>query len=341
MAKMNSCKNSETASTHTNRGSDNTYNKRCPRIGECGMVHMSDKLIYRASNRSLTLAILWYRIKLFYHFRGKKSGYVSSLNPIIIGGCHRSGTTLGRALVGAHPKIASPQRECHILLGIKKPESLREAFELSESEISLLFSHWPDRIQFIENVFKLYMNKHYKSLISVKAPAHIYFVDELFQYFPKMRFIHIIRDGRDTACSVRTYPKRKLVDGKFVPNNTRHPFDYCVRTWVAAINRGFGARTYSNYIEIKYEDLVNHTITTMERLYGFLGLDMISEEKLLDFYKHEIPEKHPSNIEIGRPLYKGAVAKWKKQMTQEEKVLFKEMAGDLLIKLGYERDLDW
>lgn len=305
------------------------------------MVNMSDRLIYRASNRSLTLAILWYRIKLFYHFRGKKSGYVSSVNPIIIGGCHRSGTTLGRALVGAHPQIASPQRECHILLGIRKRKSLKEAFELSDSEISVLFSKWPDRVQFIENVFKLYMNKYDKPLISVKAPVHIHFIDELFHYFPNMKFIHIIRDGRDTACSLRTYPKRKLVDGKFVPNNTRHPFDYCVRTWVSAINRGFAARNYSNYIEIQYEDLVNHTVTTMERLYGFLDLGMISEERLLGFYKNEIPEKHPSNIEIGRPLYKGAVAKWKKQMTQEEKALFKEMAGDVLIELGYEGDFNW
>jgi hypothetical protein len=308
---------------------------------EYGIVNVSDRLIYRASNESLTLPVLWYKIKLFYHFRGKKSPYVSSLNPIIIGGCHRSGTTLARALVGAHPEIASPQRECHILLGIKKRQSLREAFELSDREISLLLRRWPDRVQFIENVFTLYTNKHNKPLISVKAPAHIYFIDELFQYFPNMRFIHIMRDGRDTVCSLRTYPKRKLVNGEFVPTNTRNPFDYCVRIWMYAINRGFAARSHSNYIEIKYEDMVYHTVPTMEKLYDFLGLDMIPEDKLLGFYKNEIPEKHPSNIEIGQPLYKAAVAKWRKEMTEKEKALFKEMAGDLLIELGYERDVHW
>jgi len=305
------------------------------------MLNALDRLIYGMSKKRLTLAILWYRIKWFAYFKAGRDGSVSSLNPIIIGGCHRSGTTLARALVGAHPEIASPQRECHILLGIKRRQSLREAFELSDSEISLLSSKRPDRVQFIKNVLRLYMGKHDKPLVSVKAPAHIYFVNELFGYFPNMWFINIIRDGRDTACSLRTYPKRKLVDGRFVPTHIRNPFDYCIRTWVAAMHRGLDARRYNHYIEVKYEDMVNHTATTMERLYNFLGLDMIPEDRLLGFYRNEIPERHPSNIEIGKPLYKGAMGKWKKQMSEKEKALFKDMAGDLLIELGYEGHFNW
>jgi len=37
----------------------------------------------------------------------------------------------------------------------------------------------------------------------------------------------------------------------------------------------------------------------------------------------------------------GGVGNWKRQFTQEHKELFKDVAGDLLIQLGYERDTHW
>ena len=38
---------------------------------------------------------------------------------------------------------------------------------------------------------------------------------------------------------------------------------------------------------------------------------------------------------------KGIAGDWRNVFTEEDKVLFKKEAGDLLIKLGYEEDLDW
>jgi len=46
-------------------------------------------------------------------------------------------------------------------------------------------------------------------------------------------------------------------------------------------------------------------------------------------------------MEIGKPLYKQAVGRWTNEMTLDEKTLFKEMAGDVLIELRYEKDLYW
>jgi hypothetical protein len=38
---------------------------------------------------------------------------------------------------------------------------------------------------------------------------------------------------------------------------------------------------------------------------------------------------------------KGQPGNWKEYFTPANKVLFKEMAGDLLTRLGYERNQDW
>ena len=37
----------------------------------------------------------------------------------------------------------------------------------------------------------------------------------------------------------------------------------------------------------------------------------------------------------------GKTGVWKKYFTDEHKKIFKDVAGDLLIKLGYEKDNDW
>jgi hypothetical protein len=37
----------------------------------------------------------------------------------------------------------------------------------------------------------------------------------------------------------------------------------------------------------------------------------------------------------------GKTGGWKEHFTPEHKALFKEVAGDLLVQLGYEQDNDW
>jgi hypothetical protein len=42
-----------------------------------------------------------------------------------------------------------------------------------------------------------------------------------------------------------------------------------------------------------------------------------------------------------KPIYKTAYNRWKKEFSKEDKILFKELGGDLLIELGYEENKDW
>jgi len=37
----------------------------------------------------------------------------------------------------------------------------------------------------------------------------------------------------------------------------------------------------------------------------------------------------------------GKIGGWKKAFNEENKSIFKDLAGDLLIQLGYEKDLNW
>ncbi len=298
-----------------------------------------DALIYRISRRTANFETLLFKFFLFVN----KKRYISNFNPIVIGGCPRSGTTLARALIGVHPKIVSLQLECNILPMIRDMNFLKNVFEFSSEEINELNNTYKDPICFAENVLKLYVQKEGTQFVAVKNPFHIVIVDELFHYFPNMKFIHVIRDGRDTACSLRTFPKRKIVNGKIVPNIVRSPFDWCIRRWVSCINRGRkGGMKSDRYIEVKYEDLVNNTAITMEKIYEFLGVEMTVTDELLNFYKHEKEDKHlQQTMGVKKPIYEKSIGRWKKDMNESEKEMFKHMAGKMLIDLGYETDLDW
>ena len=296
-----------------------------------------DNLIYTLSGKKAISDTIRFKLRVYT----RKLRSISDFNPIIIGGCPRSGTTLARALIGMHPKIRSPQRECNILLSFDFIEKLAENLELTKEEINNIKKRSKERIQYIEQVIKLYLKKGEKQIIALKHPYHIIMIDKLFYHFPNMKFIHLIRDGRDVACSLRNFPKRKIVKGKIVPNDVINPIDMGIRKWVSCINRGGKWQTSKNYIEIKYEDLINDSVNTMKKIFDFLSLEMIDEGKLLNFYKYEQDHKHIQNIEVGMPIYKRAIGRWKTDMNKSEIKTFKKMANDKLIEYGYEKDFDW
>lgn len=296
-----------------------------------------DGLIYNNSGQTSIIDKKNYK----RYLSTKKMNEISDIDPIIIGGCPRSGTTLARALIGSHPDIASAEQEYNLLMWIDKAEILKLVFEFNSGEIKSLYSNAKDHIQLAEDIIKLYMKKNKKNKVALKHPYHILIIDDLFHYFPNMKFIHLIRDGRDTACSLRTHPKRKKVDGEIVSIKTNNPFNWCIRRWVVALNLGRKWKNNDNYIEIKYEDIVGKPVDELKKIFKFLRLTMIPRQELLYFYKHQNDDKHLQNIEVGQPIYKKTAGRWKKDMTDDEKILFKKMAGDYLIEYGYEKDYNW
>ncbi|MFO8078084.1 MAG: sulfotransferase [Thermoplasmatota archaeon] len=295
-----------------------------------------DSMIFYGSQKKWVLETL--RFKYFLWIKKKK--HRSDKSVVILGGCPRSGTTLLRSLLGMHPAIASPKQEYNLLAFNDNYDLLKKSFQFSEKEIDKLLEI-NDHILYSEKIIDLYQHKTNSNLVALKHPYHIAIIDEIFRFFPHAFFIHIIRDGRDVSCSLRTHPKRKMQNGKIMPINTNNPFKWCVHRWISSINQGKKWRHSPHYLEIHYEDLVNHTTVTMGKIFDFLQLNMIEKKKLLDFYKFEQSTSHLQNIEVGTQLYQKSIGRWKKDMTEKEKKQFKNLAGRLLIELGYEKNTDW
>jgi sulfotransferase 6B1 len=91
-------------------------------------------------------------------------------------------------------------------------------------------------------------------------------------------------------------------------------------------------------LPIHFEDLIHNRTETLTRIMNhFLDKAPLhtSRQLILDSLESAInPTKSPT-------FRSGKTGEWKKHFTNEHKDIFKEVASDLLIKLGYEKNNDW
>ena len=110
-------------------------------------------------------------------------------------------------------------------------------------------------------LYRLYAEKFGKPRWGDKTPHYVRRMKLVQQLLPEAHFIHIIRDGRDVALSVK--------DLSFGADSVEE----AARRWRGGINR---ARRQSgelpHYLEIRYEDLVSSTEKTLRTIGEFINL---------------------------------------------------------------------
>ena len=91
-------------------------------------------------------------------------------------------------------------------------------------------------------------------------------------------------------------------------------------------------------LTIHFEDLVNDHASCLNRI-----MDHFLARVPLQTPRESILEALESSINPAKsPTFRsGRTGEWRKYFTDEHKGIFKDVAGDLLVKLGYERDNDW
>ncbi len=91
-------------------------------------------------------------------------------------------------------------------------------------------------------------------------------------------------------------------------------------------------------MKIYFEDLVNDRTATLDQILDYFLARvplMIPRKTILNSLESSInPSKSPT-------FRSGKTGEWKKSFSPEHKKIFKDVAGDLLIRLGYEKDNDW
>lgn len=116
-----------------------------------------------------------------------------------------------------------------------------------------------------------------------------------------------------------------------------------VRDWVDAL-----ASLDGRAMTVRYEDLNRNPFDIMKRVLQFYRVEM-SDDLVRSMVSGRIVKekdlaaelKRDKGLKVGSTARKGAIGEWKHHFNETHKKQFKEAAGDLLVRLGYERDLQW
>ena len=162
-----------------------------------------------------------------------------------------------------------------------------------------------------------------------KSMSNVNYTDDLETNGINPVYIHLIRDGRDVACSF----KRTIVGDKHVfhiARNWENNQEACLRLQEKIDNERF--------IRIHYEDLIHRPQQEMKRLCDFLGIE--SKPDIFNFYKSEESRSTASAgemwVNVIKPIIQDNDNKFIKELSPEEIGIFEGIAGDMLTRLGYK-----
>lgn len=278
-------------------------------------------------------------LRFYYASPWVRAPYTSKESPIIVGGCDRSGTTLLRATLDSHPDIAAGPESWVFVYKIK-PDWLAREYDFDPLFVRALRRDSSSLAEFIDRFMDAYRTREGKYIWCEKSPRNILRLDWIWGRFPKARVIHIVRDGRDVACSLRHHPKRIRAGDEYVPTNFNRPIRTCIDHWRRYVSAGMTHRGDERYMEVRYEDLVADYEGVTRRLCAHCRVDWSS-----DILDREAKQRQRSDIEIvnpevRQPLYRSAVERWKRDLTEREQTICQHRAGRLLASLGYLNDGD-
>jgi hypothetical protein len=117
----------------------------------------------------------------------------------------------------------------------------------------------------------------------------------------------------------------------------------CVTSWVNYTRKGLAERGRPGYCEVRYEDLVTQPEQAMRAVLEFLGEEW--DERILRYHELQSTTRDftamPVSADAVEPISHKALARWERDMSDEDKRIFKKAGGELLIELGYATDNDW
>ncbi len=291
----------------------------------------------------------------------------------------RSGTTLLMRLIRLHPEVHC-NYQAHFFTRRPLLKSLVNTSEAEEwlTRKSNRWNHGRDLSAVMlraaaDFVMEREAVSQGKRIVGDKSPLSNILgqaVRETYSIYPDAKLIYIVRDGRDVLISERF--RNFIEESKFLsPEDRRILGDLrkdqdsfatgkrsifteafirrMAGAWAtdlvevqAEANRLFPGKFFT----LRYEDLLSRPFDELCRAWTFLGAAQspASLEQAVAAEMASNPDEEwqsQRNGDIASFLAKGQAGNWRTLFSPSDKALFKQVAGDALVKWGYEKDSSW
>ena len=168
------------------------------------------------------------------------------------------------------------------------------------------------------------------SVFVEKSPTNILLGKFILEKISNSKIINIVRDGRDVCVSIemrsqalRHYPKKRIDQIKWWKNFINKGQELCA-------NKNLSDRI----LLVRYEDLKNDQEKEIRRMFAFAGID--DSTKLCRAISEITDFKYLKVTGSGKFNRKGIIGDWKNHFTKKDIELFKKIANDELLSLGYK-----
>jgi hypothetical protein len=253
--------------------------------------------------------------------------------PIIVGGCHRSGTSMVRRILNAHSRIhCGPEvKFFRDFYGHYVEDPIRH-LRFTTSVRSLLPES--DLLEVLGGAF-ITMHERAAALEGKarwadKNPENVLYTAEWRQLLGTCwTFIHVVRNPLDTLASMndRKFPLSlpATIDGRI---------DFYRQYTEAGVS--FGQSYPKQYYRVLYEDLVEHPEAVLRHM--MFWLDEVFEPGQLVFnqFTHQ-SGLEDANVAATSRIHSESVGRWSRAFTSEEAIHIWDRTRDLWSQMDPER----
>jgi hypothetical protein len=288
--------------------------------------------------------------------------------PLFVIGNPRSGTSLLRLILSSHSEIIIPP-ECGFIIWLypnfkdwvlmdSSTPSARGKY-LDSLFASKKFDTWGLKRMLLNNLiierqpydyatlcaltYLAYASKHSSkpTIWGDKNNFHTDFLPTLSEIYPNARFLHLVRDGRDVACSYREVMKQKSLS-PYAPKLKTDIKSIAIE-WsnnVLKVEDYLDSLSSSKRLTIRYEDLVKDTESILSMICTWLKLTY--EPQMLEF--HDVNKRmqlEPADTmdwkkRTMEPISAGTVERHREMLSVQEGELFNQVSGRALTKFDYK-----
>ncbi|KAM9733825.1 protein-tyrosine sulfotransferase 1 isoform 1-T1 [Menidia menidia] len=262
--------------------------------------------------------------------------YNKDMPLIFIGGVPRSGTTLMRAMLDAHPEVRCGEETRVIprILAMKQmwSRSGREKMRLDEAGVTDEVLDAAMQAFLLEIIVK---HGEPANFLCNKDPFALKSLSYLAKIFPRAKFVLMIRDGR---ASVHSMISRKVTIAGFDLGSYRD----CLTKWNRAIETMYTQclEAADKCLPVHYEQLVLHPEKWMRTLLKFLDIPwneaVLHHEELIGKAGGvSLSKVERSTDQVIKPVNVEALSKWVGKIPAD---VVRDMAviAPMLSRLGYD-----
>ncbi len=257
-------------------------------------------------------------------------------------GCGRSGTTLLKTILSSHPEIyVCP--ETFFFRSVRPrlhsapdtPEAVASAWWLADAGLSsdklkpLIEARKnqgkPLECATLAAILDFHAAAHPNMIIGEKTPDHVNHLDAIRDCFSGAKIVQIMRDPRAVLASYR----KVKVGSNAVAD--------IASEWASGTSTLENWAARSDFLPIRYEDLVTDPESTLRDICVFLGVDFSLD--MLNFHTREtdgFSQEQTHHANTRRALFTDSIEAWKKQLPRRDVALLEWALGTMMVRHGYE-----